>query len=366
MNKKLQIQANEYVKEHGRKKRWHKFVAALTCELSEGGHVHGNSCHEEQSVLCCGKKETDGHSHDSSCYSIEDVLVCTNEKLDHVHDKNCYESRSVLVCTEQECESHHHDKSCYSTERVCVCGLEAQKPHKHTLQCFSNPDADVETESVWKNTFAKVDLTGNWSNDVVAIAKTQLGYTESTRNYTESKQIILQKVNPDGEGLNDAVFNLYKACESTDVGAIGLVITDEGKKETVWGLSLEQNLTSDTAVIDDKSFDGIFYQGSLESGIYYLVEVTAPAGYGLLTEPVVLTVSGKGVTFTYYGESITDSVTGVGEDIYSARIQNTAYHELPETGGEGTLPYTLSGIFLMAAALMYGCKLRCRRERRAR
>ncbi len=55
--------------------------------------------------------------------------------------------------------------------------------HEHTLQCFSNPDADVETASVWERTFEKVDLTGNWNEDVLAIAKTQLGYTESTANY---------------------------------------------------------------------------------------------------------------------------------------------------------------------------------------
>ena len=43
--------------------------------------------------------------------------------------------------------------------------------------------ADVESSSVWERSFASVKLTGVWADDVLAIADTQLGYTESTKNY---------------------------------------------------------------------------------------------------------------------------------------------------------------------------------------
>ena len=44
-----------------------------------------------------------------------------------------------------------------------------------------------------------------------------------------------------------------------------------------------------------------------------------------------------------------------------ASFVNTPYHELPQTGGAGTYPYTIGGIALMAGALMYYVRKR-RRE----
>ena len=58
-----------------------------------------------------------------------------------------------------------------------------KEEHKHTLQCYSDPKADVETAPGWERTLENVRLTGNWNNDVLAIAQTQIGYEESTQNY---------------------------------------------------------------------------------------------------------------------------------------------------------------------------------------
>ena len=41
----------------------------------------------------------------------------------------------------------------------------------------------METAETWEQTFAGVTLTGNWRQDTLAIAETQLGYAESTKNY---------------------------------------------------------------------------------------------------------------------------------------------------------------------------------------
>ncbi len=60
------------------------------------------------------------------------------------------------------------------------CGIE---DHEHVLECFSNPDADVETVDDWKATFDQVAFTGDWAKDLVSIAETQLGYKESADNY---------------------------------------------------------------------------------------------------------------------------------------------------------------------------------------
>ena len=59
--------------------------------------------------------------------------------------------------------------------------------HTHSDQCYANADADVETSAVWENTLPDdSELTGIWSEDLLLVAKSQLGYHESTQNYKVS------------------------------------------------------------------------------------------------------------------------------------------------------------------------------------
>ncbi len=67
-----------------------------------------------------------------------------------------------------------------TAEKQTYCGNEE---HEHTLQCFSNPDADVETQEDWEKSLADISLTGKPNDDLVAIAKSQVGYQESSKNY---------------------------------------------------------------------------------------------------------------------------------------------------------------------------------------
>ena len=86
----------------------------------------------------------------------------------------------------------------------------------------------------------------------------------------------------------------------------------------------------------------------LPDGSYKLTEITAPAGYNLLTETISFTITN--------GQLSGKSKTGVVEfdnDGKSVTIYNTAGIELPETGGMGTLMTTMSGMALMLIALGY-------------
>ncbi|MCD8161545.1 MAG: LPXTG cell wall anchor domain-containing protein, partial [Clostridiales bacterium] len=74
-------------------------------------------------------------------------------------------------------EGHTHTEDCYET--VLTCTLEE---HTHTVACMSDETADVETADDWEATLP--ELTGVWAADVVAVAESQLGYTESTANFT--------------------------------------------------------------------------------------------------------------------------------------------------------------------------------------
>lgn len=167
---------------------------ALICQQAESdGHTHGETCYTEQQVLTCQLPVAEAHTHGDGCW--EYPLICGQTVAEgHTHNDDCYQWSTTLTCDlplapaettpsqpELTCQdpTHDHTARCYGTWELC-CGMEE---HSHDLRCFSDPDADVETREVWERTFADVELTGVWAEDVLAIAKSQLGYQESTRNY---------------------------------------------------------------------------------------------------------------------------------------------------------------------------------------
>ncbi len=68
------------------------------------------------------------------------------------------------------------------TEQCLAEGCQIPE-HTHTASCYSNPNADLESEADWKSTFKNVELSGVLPNDVINVAKTQVGYHESELNY---------------------------------------------------------------------------------------------------------------------------------------------------------------------------------------
>ena len=77
------------------------------------------------------------------------------------------------------CEEHQHTDVCLQ-DGVPVCGKQA---HIHNTGCYSDPNADTETSLDWQRMFASYPYTGVLREDLVGIAKTQVGYTESRLNY---------------------------------------------------------------------------------------------------------------------------------------------------------------------------------------
>ena len=155
----------------------------LICTVpeGEGAHSHDASCYTEETSLICGMTEGEGaHTHSDACYMQEASLICGQEEEEaHQHTDTCYEVEKVLTCTEST-EPHVHSDACYYVEKVFTC----DKPeHEHTLKCFANPTANLENPEIWERPFQTMELTGNWREDVISVAQTQLGYTESSANY---------------------------------------------------------------------------------------------------------------------------------------------------------------------------------------
>lgn len=162
-------------------------------------HRHTPDCFDADGNLICGQTQVLEHQHSDACFETvaepvdTGALTCTDTA--HVHTARCYGTWE-LVCRQEEhthseackpeetvfCgkDAHTHGEACRDENGELVCGTEE---HTHSLACYADPGADVETAELWEQTFAGVTLTGNWRQDTLAIAETQLGYTESTKNY---------------------------------------------------------------------------------------------------------------------------------------------------------------------------------------
>ena len=172
-------------------------------------HEHTEDCYTEVQTLTCMEEE---HVHGDDCFDPEDgTLIC--EKFEHTHDENCYTTEYELTCGLEEGELveqvveptqsaelaamavaepvalepavdtvepiyHHHTDACY--EEVLTCPL---PEHHHTVACLSDTSADLETPEEWQAANAEAVMTGNWDEDLLSVAKTQLGYEQSEKNF---------------------------------------------------------------------------------------------------------------------------------------------------------------------------------------
>ena len=175
----------------------------LTCGI-ESDHVHQDYCYDQETgELLCTE-----HEHTDDCYTLEEVLVCGQEEgepektddgaaLYDVDENSAEESDSAeepetaadpepeKEATKPETDDeidtgytvHHHTAECYG--KVLICGKEE---HEHTAECLVNPNAEIDAEYDAKTP----DRTSvDWAQDMVLVARSQLGYTESKADVDE-------------------------------------------------------------------------------------------------------------------------------------------------------------------------------------
>ena len=112
--------------------------------------------------------------------SMTGEALCGN--LEHTHTQQCLVMKPV--CGLEESEGHKHTEECM--REAYGCGYEIE--HTHTLLCYSDTKADLETASDWEKTIQA--LSCKPAEDLAMVARSQIGYGESQRNY---------KVAEDGE-----------------------------------------------------------------------------------------------------------------------------------------------------------------------
>lgn len=165
----------------------------LTCGEEE--HTHDETCPVDPDTgdFLCGFEE---HTHTDDCFTTEteteEKLVCGYEEGEVLSDGTAADddgiaaledtntATSVAEDSSSEAVSepvlHHHTEACY--EKVLTCTI---PEHTHTLECLADYSADVETDDDWEK--YSVGLSDNWNEALLAVAKEQLGYKESEKNF---------------------------------------------------------------------------------------------------------------------------------------------------------------------------------------
>ena len=165
----------------------------LTCGQEE--HTHDETCPVDPDTgdFLCGYEE---HEHSDDCYTTEteteEKLVCGYEEGEVLSDGTAADDDGIValedtntatsVADDSSSEAvsepvlHHHTEACY--EKVLTCTI---PEHTHTLECLADYSADVETDDDWEK--YSVGLSDNWNEALLAVAKEQLGYKESEKNF---------------------------------------------------------------------------------------------------------------------------------------------------------------------------------------
>lgn len=200
--------------------------------------------------------------------------------------------------------------------------------------------------SINEHAVAGQDDTGNsakleYSNDPIK-GGTGTSVPSVTHGYTFDFDIN-KTDGTDGSALAGAVFQLQKKGEGTTVKLIVENAGDETQPAVVRSAKTGEGNAVDTITTPESG--KITFKG-LDAAEYQLVETKAPDGYNKLQKPVDVTIVAN---YDQDGTLNNWTVNGGGNDV-ALNIQNNKGTLLPETGGMGTILFTLVG----AAAIGYG------------
>ena len=259
---------------------------------------------------------------------------------------------------------------------------------------FTKVDADVATKklagaefTLYTDSTATTPYKREGSTEAVTATSNDAGLVEFTdlpyNTTTETTYYIKETNAPAGYVTNGTIYAATIAANGTvsmdgdgSVGKMTIVknkateteLTFKKKSKTADGKEISLNgavfeikrlegseykpVTGIADVDSDGRFtiptDGIKLTHLLD-GTYQLTEITAPAGYNLLTDPITFVIENG----LLKQPKTASEVVKLDSANKTVTIFNTAGIELPETGGMGTLMTTMSGMALMLIALGY-------------
>ena len=170
---------------------------------------------------------------------------------------------------------------------------------------------------------------------------------ESTPSETHSYtfNFNLKKIYKEGDTENALAGAKFQLLDS-DKTAISLV----KKSDNVYRPAVTGDGDADKVTDVETPTNGIIEFTGLKAGTYYLKETFAPKGYNKLSDPVEVTIkatvnktTGALESWTVNGSAPTADVT-----VPVVKIENKKGALLPDTGGMGTVLFTVFGVLIVA------------------
>ena len=314
------------------------------------------------------------------------MLTATNERRSNLNisktvvdkDGNHIESDQAFTFTVTVDEGHDDEVwlSAYDTiagetvkdsSIVTGNGVQYQESDGY-FHAPSGTTLTLKLKDGWNYRFTNLSVGSTYSieeNSPVPDGYTFASAAATATNGATAGTVTGQKT----EGTVDKSNSVYTAAYTNRANTTTLKFrkTEEDGTTPLAGAVIE--IVKDSSAIEGSPFttttDDI--ELTLFDGIYRVKETASPSGYVILNGEMYFKAINGTVTITdqdgnekTYDDFTMDTENGV----IVLKLKNHPGDELPNTGGPGTLPYTLGGIALiMASALMYGFRMR-RRERR--
>lgn len=207
----------------------------------------------------------------------------------------------------------------------------------YSIQAFDIVTGDDQTdcESVKSDEDKSLKFTLGNSNDVEGtdVITTEYKYTsggvKGVASYTNEAvtSLDLKKTDTENNPLTGAKFKLE-------------IKSDDGTWNTVGDEVEVKNGTSEIEL------------NNLKAGIYKLTETTAPKGYSLLGSSIYFKVATGNVTLVDEKGKPAQKSNMWSLENKVLTIKNTKLYSLPESGGPGTYGFTISGVAILATALL--------------
>lgn len=147
--------------------------------------------------------------------------------------------------------------------------------------------------------------------------------------------------------LAGATFRLYKNEEDAKAANDNAIKVTKGTPEGSYTVAEDQNVEKNMDMVTaanpvDEGYN--LHLNGLAAGTYWLVETDAPAGYNKLTAPIKVTITKSG------DENVDNWTLTKGEDVEQDKIidvENSTGTILPETGGMGTVLFTVVAVVMI-------------------
>ena len=259
-----------------------------------------------------------------------------------------------------------------ATDKYTVEHTVGSKSFKITipLTTLSTLTKDAKIAVTYSAVLNSTALTTDYEKNTASLTFSNNPYDTTSKDKTPDKEVYVIDVDinvdkvdgsTSGTKLKDAKFKVFKGDTEPAADALAWYKWDDTNKKVTWVAKADAD--EFTTTTDGKFTPNVRGLEAEKTGTKYgLLETEAPAGYNLLSAPVIVTLTGaynasdNKATVTATNATVTNGTVNLSatqdskQPLATAQVINNSGTELPSTGGIGTTIFYVVGGLLVAAA----------------